>query len=1502
MPPAWSRRIAVCVVLAAAASAVRAGPQAEVLSTDLAPLIERSASDPNRFAVEVPHAVSLTSHGEWSTSGGLSVWRYSLRIPTAVSMSFHARPVYFPNSAQLRVTAGGAVYVYGAKDVNRGELWSRIARGDALALEISVAATDLPQLRFSVAGFQAGYRGLGGGVPNHPHYDKLRQRVSQGAQASSSCQENWACHADSVNSGAGQAAVAIVIGNVGQCTGVLLNDVPGDGTPYVLTARHCENGDADGGAPGAASSLSVYWDAVVPCGTPLGTIYDPADPAQFGATTVVEQQDAWLVKLDSMPVADDAYYAGWDATGATFVGGFTPHHALGMSRQYIGWYGQASYNVVPGSSLGVGFTSTLWATVNAIGSAGGGASGSGVFDANAHLTGIIVRGAQVTGNEAGVCPVSSPPAPSLQTATSLSTALSGIFSSTDDPNSTTGPLTIQSVLDPGHTGTTVVDGQPAPPSVSLLSFVASSTTGNVITLQWTSSRATSCIASGGESGDGWSGPIALRGSAQVTSYDGGAITYSITCSKGSQTAVSQVQVNWALSAPNIDFYASTGRPAYGTPFQLSWRANLRPCTASSGNPGDGWSGVEPISGTTTVVETVVGAVTYTLTCGSGSRTTSVQVNSTILAPSVQVAADAVTLLVGQSVQIVPSTVGLPCMTSGGSGADGWLQNATFNAPVSISEGVPGTYTYAVTCGSGGQTATGQASVTFVNAAPSVMLTASATSVASLTEVTFGWDANVRPCLFSVNGPLSQVFSSAPTAPHASWQDSEQALGDYTYTIACGGGANAVTATKTVTYTGTPVLNVFEGPYAAIAGQPFLVQYLANLAPCVLTGGAPGDGWSGTLAATHANIYVQETSGGSYTYTATCGTGSQSRQAQTTIAVAAAPPTVVMSVDKTVTSVGQPVTITWSSNVSPCVASGGSPGDGWGGSVATSGSQTVSETTRNSYYYGVSCGAIPLNATSSVSVNFLPFGPPSLQASPTSAEVGQAVTLTWSSVDGSTCEAYGGTVTDAWAGNRDPAGSFQLRETVAGTYTYGLACGAAPQSSVMISFSMPPPVPLSTPPPSVQLSANVATTTAGTPVTLTWTAANADSCTAGGGSSSDKWSGALSPSGGSQAVSESGAGTYSYSITCFDTSQSASATSTTTINVSAAPTVTVTGNSSGSSGGGGGLTWLELAFLAWLAKARRRSKGSDPGRSKGSDPERVAGGVLAHRRRVQISGIPSRAEAGVDWMCEKKRRMSLHATSWSAIALGISSGRCGHCRDTRGRCQASTEDHVQERLGLGRSDQGGIPVPSWQRSRGSGPHGTDLSPGRSRVAHALLRRACRRAGRLAAARGGPDQGICEQDPDLRLRRVLTSAGNRGSRSDSMGSQIREPCDFRVARGVGRPNHHRIASPNRRTTIERIAASAAYDDVGGVGACSALAGGNGCPSAHLTRALRRLRQFLLQRCPGATEFDDEPLSVERGHPPHQILSCIVGRSSRGDDGGVGLGDQGLDSDDDAYLALV
>src|ERR1700758_2806905 len=89
-----SHRIAAVLLpfllLCRAATAVAAP---EVLDIDLSPLIDRSAQYPTRFAVDVPHVVSTANAGTWRQNGTSSTWTYSIRVATAVSMSFHASVV-----------------------------------------------------------------------------------------------------------------------------------------------------------------------------------------------------------------------------------------------------------------------------------------------------------------------------------------------------------------------------------------------------------------------------------------------------------------------------------------------------------------------------------------------------------------------------------------------------------------------------------------------------------------------------------------------------------------------------------------------------------------------------------------------------------------------------------------------------------------------------------------------------------------------------------------------------------------------------------------------------------------------------------------------------------------------------------------------------------------------------------------------------------------------------------------------------------------------------------------------------------------------------------------------------------------------------------------------------------------------------------------------------------------------------------------------------------------
>src|SRR4029077_18460565 len=160
------------------------------LDIDLSPLIDQSARYPTRFAVNVPHALSPADAGTWTQNGSSSTWTYSIRIPTAVSMSFHASRVKLPPGAVLTVTGeNGVTASYRARDVARSGLWSRPLLGDSLLLSLTLSAAARPLAALQIDSFQAGYRGLGAGVPDHPHYRHLMQRGTQ----PSSCVLNYSC-------------------------------------------------------------------------------------------------------------------------------------------------------------------------------------------------------------------------------------------------------------------------------------------------------------------------------------------------------------------------------------------------------------------------------------------------------------------------------------------------------------------------------------------------------------------------------------------------------------------------------------------------------------------------------------------------------------------------------------------------------------------------------------------------------------------------------------------------------------------------------------------------------------------------------------------------------------------------------------------------------------------------------------------------------------------------------------------------------------------------------------------------------------------------------------------------------------------------------------------------------------------------------------------------------------------------------------------------------------
>jgi subtilase family protein len=278
------------------------------------------------------------------------------------------------------------------------------------------------------------------------------------------------------------------------------------------------------------------------------------------------------------------------------------------------------------------------------------------------------------------------------------------------------------------------------------------------------------------------------------------------------------------------------------------------------------------------------------------------------------------------------------------------------------------------------------------------------------------------------------------------------------------------------------------------------------------------------------------------------------------------------------ALGKSTTLAWSSvYATTCTASGSAGAVAvWSGAKPTSGSLVVTPTAAGSATYTLSCAnasglsaadSVILTATSGVAP-----AAPTLSLVSTSVAVGSSTTLTWSSVDATSCTASG-----SWSGNLAVAGSKIISPTVVGSETFTLTCsnsgGASNPSSVTLIAT--PALKLPTAP---TLTLGDDTISAETTTTITWASVNATSCTPSGSTDSvpSGWSGVLSPS-GSYTLTPTTTGAITYSLTCSNAAGK-SPVSTVVLNVTAA-------TNTGGEGSFDALTLLGLALLGCIRRVR-----------------------------------------------------------------------------------------------------------------------------------------------------------------------------------------------------------------------------------------------------------------------------------------------------------------------------
>jgi len=158
-----------------------------------------------------------------------------------------------------------------------------------------------------------------------------------------------------------------------------------------------------------------------------------------------------------------------------------------------------------------------------------------------------------------------------------------------------------------------------------------------------------------------------------------------------------------------------------------------------------------------------------------------------------------------------------------------------------------------------------------------------------------------------------------------------------------------------------------------------------------------------------------------------------------------PPAVALSASPGTVTLGQSVTLTWSSaGADSCTASASMSESDWSGSKTTSGSQSATPPATGTQTYTLAC----TNAagTSSASAKITVNGPAApkvmLAAAPTTITLGQSTTLTWSSTNANSCTASAAPAEGDWSGAKATSGSQAASPGATGTETYTLSCTGA----------------------------------------------------------------------------------------------------------------------------------------------------------------------------------------------------------------------------------------------------------------------------------------------------------------------------------------------------------------------------------------------------------------------------------------------------------------------------
>ena len=264
-----------------------------------------------RFGQDVHVDISPSTHGQWNTlADGSKLWRLLIKSTGAKSLNLIFDEFNLKTGEELFVYAPDGSMIQGSfTDANNNRIFNfatmPLAGAEAIIEFFQPAGYPLPQLHLSY--IIHGYRDF--------------SKSMKGFGDSGNCNNNVICPegADWVDQ-RNSVVMLLTSNNSRFCSGAAVNNTANDGTPYVLSADHCDVGATD-------LFLFNYW-------SPNCTPNSDGNTSDIVVGCIPRannsNSDFALVELaDEIPAEYNAYLSGWSRQNTAPPSSVSIHHPRG---------------------------------------------------------------------------------------------------------------------------------------------------------------------------------------------------------------------------------------------------------------------------------------------------------------------------------------------------------------------------------------------------------------------------------------------------------------------------------------------------------------------------------------------------------------------------------------------------------------------------------------------------------------------------------------------------------------------------------------------------------------------------------------------------------------------------------------------------------------------------------------------------------------------------------------------------------------------------------------------------------------------------------------------------------------------------------------------------------------------------------------------------------------------------------------------------------------------